>query len=162
MNIKTISATYERKFNLGDYNSLNVGATAWADLDETENAQQVHQQLFDHVKDQVRETALPVVKKAAAGIAASLLDEMEKQLAYYKHIAEKLTHETVLPDPKPGDGDATAYVESIDRDFDGFSADLGARPEITTPVTPVPAPATTSQKERNRELEKLLTNSSVS
>ena len=33
MNVTTISATYERKMNLGDYNSANVGMTVWAQLD---------------------------------------------------------------------------------------------------------------------------------
>lgn len=34
MKLKTISVTYERKMNLGDYNSAHVGMTLWADLEE--------------------------------------------------------------------------------------------------------------------------------
>jgi len=34
MKIRTISVTYERKINLGDYNSAHIGLTLWADLDE--------------------------------------------------------------------------------------------------------------------------------
>jgi len=37
MRIKTISVTYERKLNLGDYNSATIGATLWADLDTNED-----------------------------------------------------------------------------------------------------------------------------
>ena len=37
MNITTISATYERKHNLGDYNSANVGMTLWAQLEPGED-----------------------------------------------------------------------------------------------------------------------------
>ena len=37
MNVTTISATYERKMNLGDYNSANVGMTVWAQLDEKDD-----------------------------------------------------------------------------------------------------------------------------
>lgn len=33
MRITTISATYERKHNLGDYNAANVGVTLWAQLE---------------------------------------------------------------------------------------------------------------------------------
>lgn len=44
MKVKTISVTYGRKINLGDYNSAEIGLTLWADLEEGE----------DHV-DAVRE-----------------------------------------------------------------------------------------------------------
>ena len=37
MYIKTISASYERKVNLGDFSSMTVGASTWADLDEDEH-----------------------------------------------------------------------------------------------------------------------------
>jgi hypothetical protein len=40
MRIKTISVTYERKINLGDYNSANIGLSLWADLDEDEDSDQ--------------------------------------------------------------------------------------------------------------------------
>ena len=34
MHVTTISATYERKHNLGNYNSANIGLTLWAQLEE--------------------------------------------------------------------------------------------------------------------------------
>jgi hypothetical protein len=34
MKLTTISATYGRKINLGDYNSAHVEMTLWADLEE--------------------------------------------------------------------------------------------------------------------------------
>lgn len=37
MRVKTISVSYRRKFNLGDYNSLDLEATVWCDLDEGED-----------------------------------------------------------------------------------------------------------------------------
>jgi hypothetical protein len=37
MKIKTISVSYSRKFNLGDYNSLGLEVTYWADLDESDD-----------------------------------------------------------------------------------------------------------------------------
>jgi len=37
MLVTTISATYERKHNLGDYNSANIGMTLWAQLEEGED-----------------------------------------------------------------------------------------------------------------------------
>lgn len=37
MRITTISATYERKHNLGDYNAVNIGMTLWAQLEPGED-----------------------------------------------------------------------------------------------------------------------------
>jgi len=34
MKLTTISATYDRKLNLGDYNSAHIAMTLWADLEE--------------------------------------------------------------------------------------------------------------------------------
>lgn len=36
MTIRTVAVTYERKFNLGDYNSVHIGVTLHADLDDTD------------------------------------------------------------------------------------------------------------------------------
>jgi len=35
--VKTVSVNYERKLNLGDYNSATVGCTVWADVKEEED-----------------------------------------------------------------------------------------------------------------------------
>ena len=34
MKLTTISATYDRKMNLGDYNSAHIAMTLWADLED--------------------------------------------------------------------------------------------------------------------------------
>lgn len=68
MHVKTISAVYERKFNLGDFNSMTVGATAWADLDENEDSVAAYAALFTEVKEVVKEQSLPVVQKLKAKV----------------------------------------------------------------------------------------------
>lgn len=68
MRVKTISAVYERKFNLGDFNSMTVGATAWADLDENEDSVAAYAALFTEVKEVVKEQSLPVVQKLKAKV----------------------------------------------------------------------------------------------
>jgi hypothetical protein len=68
MKIKTLSVTYERKFNLGDYNSMTVGATAWADMEEGEDATQAYEALFGEVKETVKQQSLPVLKKQTADV----------------------------------------------------------------------------------------------
>jgi hypothetical protein len=60
--ITTISVEYQRKFNLGQYESATVGATLWADVDETEDPQVATRELFDTVKTHVREQSLPLMK----------------------------------------------------------------------------------------------------
>lgn len=62
--IKTLSVTYERKFNLGDYNSLHIGMTSWADVHDDTTAEEVQAELWKWVKDAVKEQALPVIKAA--------------------------------------------------------------------------------------------------
>jgi hypothetical protein len=55
MQIKTISVVYERKFNLGNYQSATLGCTAWADLDiETDDAEECAGELRDFCREQVK------------------------------------------------------------------------------------------------------------
>ena len=63
MRIKTISVVYERKWNMGSYESATVGATAWADLDEGEDEKAAFDALFAEVKGVVREQSLPLLAK---------------------------------------------------------------------------------------------------
>lgn len=53
MKLKTISVTYERKMNLGDYNSVHAGVTLWADLedgdDEADATEALRQMARNHV-----------------------------------------------------------------------------------------------------------------
>lgn len=51
MKPKTVSVVYERKFNLGDYNSIHIGITLWADLDEGENHIDVTKQLQQDARE---------------------------------------------------------------------------------------------------------------
>lgn len=37
MKIDKLSVSYARKFNMGDYNSLSLEATTWADLESSDN-----------------------------------------------------------------------------------------------------------------------------
>jgi hypothetical protein len=51
--IKTISATYERKVNLGDYNSVHIGMTLWAELDEGDNEGEIGEGLRQMARNHV-------------------------------------------------------------------------------------------------------------
>jgi len=68
MKLKTISFTYERKWNTGDYESATVGMSAWADLDEGEDPVQAAQQLEQFVKGQVKEQSLPLLRLRRAQV----------------------------------------------------------------------------------------------
>lgn len=62
MNIKTVSVTYERKQNLGDFSSANVGCTLWADVEEGEDLHQVMNGLWVMAKNNVKAQLLPLTK----------------------------------------------------------------------------------------------------
>lgn len=65
--IKTISVHYERKFNLGDYNSATIGIQVWADVDH-EQLDWAMRQLWGMAKENVRAQALPLVAKQKAEV----------------------------------------------------------------------------------------------
>lgn len=50
MRIKTVSASYERKFNMDNYESLGVGMSAWAEVEEEEDPELVVAVLRDFLK----------------------------------------------------------------------------------------------------------------
>jgi hypothetical protein len=54
MKVKTISVTYGRKINLGDYNSAEIGLTLWADLDEHEDHEEAVLQLQSEAREFAR------------------------------------------------------------------------------------------------------------
>ena len=62
MKITTVSISYSRKFNLGSYESLNLGCSLWAQLEEEEEADGVVQYLYHQVKASVKNAAMPVLK----------------------------------------------------------------------------------------------------
>ena len=78
MRVKTISVSYERKFNLGDFNSLKLEATVWADLDEGE------------LTDESIETLQGTVKSAVAKEYLELKKRLEAQKAKNVAVAEKV------------------------------------------------------------------------
>lgn len=61
--VKTVSVTYERKINLGDYNSATVGCTVWADVKEEESLDQAMKDLWTMAKENVKAQVLPLDKK---------------------------------------------------------------------------------------------------
>ncbi len=51
--ITTVSSTYERKMNLGDFNSVNIGVTLWAQLEDTDDEADVTTALRDMARNHV-------------------------------------------------------------------------------------------------------------
>lgn len=66
MQVKTIAVTYGRKWNLGDYQSATVEASAWADLDENDDSKAMFDALFAEAKAVVKEQSLPLLRKVTA------------------------------------------------------------------------------------------------
>lgn len=53
MKLKTISVTYDRKQNLGDYNSAHVAITVWADLEDGDDPAAAAEALRQMARHQV-------------------------------------------------------------------------------------------------------------
>ncbi len=68
MKIKTISVTYERKHNLGDYSSANIGITLWAELDESDNEKECAAELWSQAKSEVKAQLMPLAQKRIAEV----------------------------------------------------------------------------------------------
>jgi hypothetical protein len=67
MFVKMISVTYSRKFNLGNYESLELAESIWADLepgtDPEQTAQQLHNAAREHVREEFARIALSLKTK---------------------------------------------------------------------------------------------------
>lgn len=61
--IKTVSVTYDRKQNLGDFSSANVGCTIWADVEENEDMDAAMKALWVMAKENVKAQLLPLTAK---------------------------------------------------------------------------------------------------
>ncbi|MBN3906717.1 MAG: hypothetical protein HWQ35_09185 [Nostoc sp. NMS1] len=62
MKIGTVSVSYSRKFNLGNYESIELGCSLWAQVEDEEDANGVVQFLYHQAKSAVKEAAMPVIK----------------------------------------------------------------------------------------------------
>ena len=54
MKITTISVSYQRKFNLGNYNSVDLGCSLWAQIDVEEDEDTCIHILQDKCREHVR------------------------------------------------------------------------------------------------------------
>ena len=75
MNIKTISVSYERKFNMGNYQSATIGFTVWADLELDYDGGPVEagKKLREFCREQVKEESARLNLNGAAKHAATHL-----------------------------------------------------------------------------------------
>ena len=71
--ITTVSVTYERKVNLGDYNSAHIGISIWAELEEGDDPKAITEQLYEDAKGHVKAQTLPVVANHRAEVEKTFL-----------------------------------------------------------------------------------------
>ncbi len=62
MQVNTVGVEYRRKFNLGNYESLELGITLYSKVDPDEDSEGVAQLLWEQAKASVKEQALPILK----------------------------------------------------------------------------------------------------
>jgi hypothetical protein len=64
MFVKTIAVSYERKFNLGDFNSATLGCSLWASISEGEDEDMCTLILQDKCREAVREEYRKLIEKS--------------------------------------------------------------------------------------------------
>ncbi len=62
MQTNTVGVEYKRKFNLGDYESLELSITLYAKVDPDEDPEAVAEYLWHQAKASVKAQAAPVLK----------------------------------------------------------------------------------------------------
>lgn len=65
MKVNTVSITVKRKFNLGNYESVEFGVTVWADFQEDESLSDGTKALFAMANENVKAQAMPLLAKDA-------------------------------------------------------------------------------------------------
>lgn len=97
MDIKTISVTYLRKINLGQYNSIELGMTAWADIGADENAQTCASALRAYCRENARSEALQLIEAIRSGRKMEKTDQIDPNVAE-RFLGEWQTLENSLAD----------------------------------------------------------------
>jgi hypothetical protein len=97
MTVKTISATYERKFNLGEYESASVGVTSWADVEPEQEPAEAINALQDLCKAQVRKQSENILSKRKNGGVE--YNELKEKYAQLEIILNDALTELTLQEP---------------------------------------------------------------
>ena len=82
--VKTVSVTYGRKVNLGEYNSATVDCSIWADVEEGEDLNAAMSALWTMAKENVKAQVLPLKGKQEAQVKEIFLGlpvEAQKEIA---------------------------------------------------------------------------------
>lgn len=88
MKLKTISVTYGRKLNLGDFNSVHSEVSLWADLEDGDDEASAANALRDMARNQVMLELANLNQKLAAKVEtvfAGLPLSVQKQLNGANH-----------------------------------------------------------------------------
>ena len=86
MKVDKISVTYSRKFNLGNYESLELSATLWVDLEPDDDVEQALQEFSEKAKESVKKRRLSMPNKGYRVIDAA--GEVVSNFPYF--IVEKI------------------------------------------------------------------------
>lgn len=73
MQVTTVSVTYGRKQNLGDYSSAHVEISIWADVTEEDDLDSTMRQLWAMAKDNVKVQLLPLTSNHQAKVKQAFL-----------------------------------------------------------------------------------------
>ena len=71
MIIKIAAVEYRRKFNLGNYESVEISASLWANIQEDEDESAIMEYLFQTCKGQVQANIPPSYKRTNPNVTST-------------------------------------------------------------------------------------------
>jgi hypothetical protein len=86
MQIKTVMVHYERKFNLGNFESATIACSPWARLDYDDDLDECMKALWQMAKDNVKAQAMPLKAKQGAEIQEIFLGLPVELQRKFEHI----------------------------------------------------------------------------
>lgn len=86
MKLEKVTVNYERKINLGDYNSANLSCMLTAFIEPDDNTDQVMNDLWEMARNNVKKAAVPFLDKVKAtenqiflGLPQELREKIKQQ-----------------------------------------------------------------------------------
>lgn len=88
MKFKTFGATYTRKFNLGNYESVEIGASVYADVDMDDEVDKTLNYMLSVCKKSVADNVPPSYKKMKSNVSIKFSEPATENLEKYDYDIE--------------------------------------------------------------------------
>ena len=94
MRIEKVTLKYERKFNLGDFNSLSLDVMPTVILDEDDDLDDVMREAWEWCRTNIKHAAAPIVKGTSEVTTQTLFLGLPLELTERKEITQHADNRT--------------------------------------------------------------------